>query len=207
MNDMNKAEAPRSPASYLYHSDTTVTIGGPTLTAVILCTVIGVVFGASFTYVIMSRSIVERDRAALRQPTLWGGLSAAQTRNYAGYLEAKGMTSSAIQEYERYIERYALNEVERTQVCLKIAELALSQGDNEKALRYAYFAELASPQSGMQPKIDEVILTALERSGDKDALVRETNARARSERKPAESAAPEGEKAKDHAEQLEVAIP
>lgn len=115
-----------------------------------------------------------------------GGLSPAQMREYAVYLEQKELPDKALGVYQDYLAKAVLTDEERAQVCYSVGKLAADAGQYEDALAYLYQAEILNPQSELSGEVDKLIVSSLERLGRTADLRRELRKRTDVNRDPAD---------------------
>ncbi|MBI4558726.1 MAG: peptidyl-prolyl cis-trans isomerase [Candidatus Hydrogenedentes bacterium] len=106
-----------------------------------------------------------------------GGLTPELSREYAQYLEQKGLRDQAISAYESYLEKASLDPKTRASICYSVASLASAEEQFEKALAYLYQAEMLAPQSELKSEIDKKVTSCLEKLGRTSDLKRELRQR------------------------------
>ena len=106
-----------------------------------------------------------------------GGLSPDALREYAAYLAEKHLPLAAIDAYEEYLDKAALEDPERANVCYSAAKLAVDAEDYSKALALLYQAELLDPESELKDEINKKVALCLDKLGRNVELRRELRRR------------------------------
>jgi len=103
------------------------------------------------------------DAASLEKNIFWSG---EKQLEYANTLLSKGLDAQAAQAFAAYMDSNASapNE-ELASIGYKLGELYMKLGEYEKALANFYKSELLNPNADYQPRMNELIVEALEKAG------------------------------------------
>ncbi len=103
------------------------------------------------------------EAAKLEKDISWSG---EKQLEYANTLLSKGLDSQAAMAFQAYIDSsYAVPKEELAAIGYKLGELYMKLGEYEKALANFYKSELLNPDAGYQPRMNELIVEALEAAG------------------------------------------
>jgi len=91
--------------------------------------------------------------------------SIEQMRNYANRLKSDGLVDQAVQAYEEYLDKAAVDGPSRARIYFSIGEMLLKANRYEEALSYFYKSEVADPNSELKSETGGYIVTCLERLG------------------------------------------
>ncbi len=105
-----------------------------------------------------------------------------QIRQLAVYFENKHLYGAAIDAYGKYLDRAALPNDARANVCFSVGKLACEQEKYETALAYLYEAEMLAPDSNLKDEINKKVVLCLDKLGKPSELRRELNNRASAHR-------------------------
>ena len=98
--------------------------------------------------------------------------------NYIDKLLAKGLTASAAEEMEKYINEYKGTRKELANACYRLGSLYMELYKYEKALKYFYRAEMLAKNADFSGDMNNKIVEALDDLGMKSQADYELNARA-----------------------------
>lgn len=103
------------------------------------------------------------EAAKLEKDVSWGG---EKQLEYANTLLAKGLEAQGAQAFEAYIDsNTSASKEELASIGYKLGELYMKLGEYEKALANFYKSELLNPNAAYQPRMNELIVEALEAAG------------------------------------------
>lgn len=93
----------------------------------------------------------------------WGG---EKQLEYANTLLSKGLEAQGAQAFQAYMDsNSALPKEDLASIGYKLGELYMKLGEYEKALANFYKSELLNPNADYQPRMNELIVEALEAAG------------------------------------------
>lgn len=103
------------------------------------------------------------EAAKLEKDISWSG---EKQLEYANTLLSKGLEAQGAQAFQAYMDsNSALPKEELASIGYKLGELYMKLGEYEKALANFYKSELLNPNADYQPRMNELIVEALEKAG------------------------------------------
>lgn len=103
------------------------------------------------------------EAAKIEKDISWSG---EKQLEYANALLSKGLEAQGAQAFQAYIDsNSSLSKEELASIGYKLGELYMKLGEYEKALANFYKAELLNPNAAYQPRMNELIVEALEAAG------------------------------------------
>src|SRR3989338_3700495 len=103
------------------------------------------------------------DAANAEKDIFWSG---EKQLEYANTLLSKGLDIQSAQAFAAYMDSNAsASKEELASIGYKLGELYMKLGEYEKALANFYKSELLNPNADYQPRMNELIVEALEKAG------------------------------------------
>ena len=119
-------------------------------------------FAARRAAAIDKKSSLEQE-AKREKDISWSG---EKQLEYANTLLSKGLEAQGAQAFQAYIDsNSAVPKEELASIGYKLGELYMKMGEYEKALANFYKSELLNPNADYQPRMNELIVEALEKAG------------------------------------------